>query len=177
MKSNNNPNRLAECEKESSLASILIAAIGIGYLFPFSALTQPVDYWNSLFPYFNIEFVLTSVFMWTNLLVLGSLVLFCGEPSYLQRITYGFIGQFFALIIVPSSYFLHLDEVLIGFNKIDSSVFDNINLYWQFSNALVILAATAFAAIATAVIDSCAISFSCQVLLCYSFTMFYLLLN
>ena len=31
-------------------ASMYLMAIGIGYLFPFSALTQPVDYWNYLFP-------------------------------------------------------------------------------------------------------------------------------
>lgn len=48
-------------EDEETKAYYLFAAIGIGYLFPFSALTQPVDYWAILFPDFNVEFSLTVV--------------------------------------------------------------------------------------------------------------------
>jgi equilibrative nucleoside transporter 1/2/3 len=55
---------------EVQTASYMIVSLGIGYLFPFSALTQPVDYWQTLFPQWNIEFPITAVFMWSNLLVL-----------------------------------------------------------------------------------------------------------
>ena len=48
-------------EYEERKAYWLFTAIGIGYLFPFSALTQPVDYWTILFPDFNVEFSITVV--------------------------------------------------------------------------------------------------------------------
>mgnify|MGYP001376592802 CR=1 FL=1 len=44
----NNPH--VYCSSDHFNASMYLMAIGIGYLFPFSALTQPVDYWNYLFP-------------------------------------------------------------------------------------------------------------------------------
>jgi len=89
----------------------LFAAIGVGYLFPFSALTQPVDYWHYLFPDYNIEFPLATVYMWTVFTFLGFLVFFVGEPSYNHRMLGGFAGQFLVLFLVPTSYFLHLEEV------------------------------------------------------------------
>ena len=58
---------------EVQSASYMIVSLGIGYLFPFSALTQPVDYWQTLFPQWNAEFPITAVFMWSNLVVLISL--------------------------------------------------------------------------------------------------------
>eukprot|EP01041_Mallomonas_annulata_P006159 gene6159-12470_t len=121
------------------VAARLFVSLGIGYLFPFSALSQPVDYWHKLFPDFNIEFPLTSTFMWTNLIVLGLLVFFGGTPSYNLRIVGGFIGQFFVLIMVPTSYFMNLSE--------------EYNFY-------LIMSLTAFVAISTALIDSSAISFA-----------------
>lgn len=129
-------------ELEERKAYILFAAIGIGYLFPFSALTQPVDYWAILFPDFNIEFPLTAVYMWVNLIVLTLLVFFGGDPIYKNRIYGGFFGQLIVLIIVPTSWFLHLSER---------------------SNYAIIMGCTTVAAIVTAFIDSCAISFSAQV--------------
>lgn len=65
-------------------AYILFVAIGIGYLFPFSALTQPVDYWQELFPDFNVEFSITVSYMWINLLVLAFLV-FVGDKPIFKR--------------------------------------------------------------------------------------------
>ena len=48
--------------KDRFNASLCLTAIGIGYLFPFSALTQPVDYWNYLFPGENMgAFVLVVI--------------------------------------------------------------------------------------------------------------------
>jgi solute carrier family 29 (equilibrative nucleoside transporter), member 1/2/3 len=129
-------------EREEKLAYLLFIAIGVGYLFPFSALTQPVDYWNELFPDFNVEYTITNAYMWVNLLCIAALVFFGGEPIYKQRIYGGFLGQLLILVIVPTSWFFHFDE--------------NVN-YW------VIVTCTTIAAIVTALIDSCAISFSAQV--------------
>lgn len=132
-------------------ACLLFAIVGVGYLFPFSALTQPVDYWNLLFPDFNIEFPLTTIYMYTNLIVLALLVFFCGgergkEDSstsvagiYSKRIVPGFVGQLLVLVFVPTSYFWHLNER---------------------HNELAVLGATAFAAVVTAFIDSSIIAFS-----------------
>lgn len=53
----------------------------------------------------------------------------------------GFYGQLIALLVVPTSYFFHFGEN---------------------TNYVIIMGATAFAAIVTAFIDSCAISFAAQ---------------
>lgn len=82
---------------------------------------------------------MTTVYMWANLIVVFILVFFGGELNYTFRIVGGFAGQLFVLILVPTSYFLHLNE--------------DLNFYF-------IMFCTAFAAIITAYIDSCAISFA-----------------
>ena len=123
-------------------SAICFMAMGVGYLFPFSALTQPVDYWSLLFPDFDIEFEITVVYMYVNLIVLGYFVFFAdSNVNYSFRLNIGFFGQFLALAIVPTSYFWHMNE------------HDN---YWT------ILFATAFAAGVTALIDSCIISLAAQ---------------
>ncbi|KAF0700115.1 Aste57867_9346 [Aphanomyces stellatus] len=120
------------------LLIVVVAVIGIGYLFPFSALTQPVDYWSVLFPDFNIEFAITCVFLYTNLVTLGLLVAFGStDISYTRRIVGGFIGQFLVLVFVPLEYHLFSTET---------------------AHKVAILAATAVAAIATAFLDSCVIA-------------------
>jgi solute carrier family 29 (equilibrative nucleoside transporter), member 1/2/3 len=126
-------------DREVFLASVLVAIVGVGYLFPFSALTQPVDFWELVFPDFNIEFPLTTLYMWVNLIFLALIVFATKKPSYTFRIVGGFVGQTLVLIAVPSLYFLHLDE---------------ITYYY------LIMAATGFAAIVTALVDSVAIGFA-----------------
>jgi equilibrative nucleoside transporter 1/2/3 len=127
-----------EEEKEEQMACILFALVGIGYLFPFSALTQPIDYWKMLFPDFNIEFTLTSTFMYTNLLFLDMIVLCTKQqPWYTGRIVGGFMGQLIVLSFVPTSYFFLTSES---------------------SNAIAVLGGTAAVAIATAFIDSSTIA-------------------
>lgn len=123
---------------EEYFATLFFIAIGVGYLFPFSCLTQPVDYWATVFPDFDIEFDITAIYMWTNLVVLA-LVVFFGNPNpnYSFRIYAGFAGQFLVLLIIPTSYLLSLDE---GWNV------------W------IVLSCTAVAAAVTALIDSCVIS-------------------
>ncbi|KAG6618665.1 Equilibrative Nucleoside Transporter (ENT) Family [Phytophthora cinnamomi] len=128
--------------REETLACWLFALVGVGYLFPFSALTQPVDYWHLLFPDFNIEFALTSTFMYTNLAFLAVIVLLCGgKPWYSGRIVGGFLGQLLVLAFVPTSYFLLTSE---------------------HANAVAVLGGTAVASIATAFIDSSTIALVSQ---------------
>ena len=79
------------------------------------------------------------MFLWVNIAVLTLVVFYGGVPNYTQRIVVGFIGQLFVLLIVPSSYFLHLSEI------------------WNYR---LIMLCTGVAAAATALIDSCAIAFS-----------------
>jgi equilibrative nucleoside transporter 1/2/3 len=124
--------------KERALVNVLFALIGVGYLFPFSALTQPVDYWSFLFPDFNIEFPITCVFMYTNLIMLGLLVSFGGQNPWMTgRIVGGFIGQLLVLLFVPTAYFFLSSES---------------------ARMVSILGATAVAAIVTAFLDSCVIA-------------------
>ncbi|KAE9256576.1 hypothetical protein PF004_g20 [Phytophthora fragariae] len=128
--------------REETQACWLFALVGVGYLFPFSALTQPVDYWHLLFPDFNIEFALTSTFMYTNLVFLGVIVLLFGsKPWYTGRIVGGFLGQLLVLAFVPTSYFLLTSE---------------------HANAVAVLGGTAVASIATAFIDSSTIALVSQ---------------
>ncbi|KAI9907990.1 hypothetical protein PsorP6_003490 [Peronosclerospora sorghi] len=122
---------------EETRACWLFALVGVGYLFPFSALTQPVDYWKLLFPDYNIEFALTSTFMYTNLFFLGVIVIFFGQPSYWGRIVCGFVGQLLVLALVPTSYFFISSE---------------------HGNAIAVLGGTALASISTAFIDSSTIA-------------------
>ena len=128
-------------DKDIAITCVLFTAVGVGYLFPFSALTQPVDYWHKVFPDFNIEFPLTTLYMWVNLIFLFLIVFFGGEPSYTFRIVGGFVGQLLVLIAVPSFYFLHMDE---------------------HTHYTMIMLATAVAAITTAFVDSVAIGFAAQ---------------
>jgi hypothetical protein len=123
-------------------AYFLILAIGIGYLFPLSALTQPIDYWHVLFPTINIEFPLTTTFMWVNLAVLGAIVFFRQNSSVSFRIVVGFLGQLVVLAFVPS---------LPSFSGNNENT-----LFW------LVMIATAIAASATALIDSVAIGFAAQ---------------
>jgi len=93
-KMSSRPQLKSEGYKDETLACILFICIGVGYLFPFSALTQPVDYWDILFPDFDVDFPITATYMWVNLLCLGVLV-FAGDPtaSYDARMYGGFVGQ------------------------------------------------------------------------------------
>ncbi|RLN06143.1 hypothetical protein BBJ28_00004735 [Nothophytophthora sp. Chile5] len=123
--------------REETLACWLFALVGVGYLFPFSALTQPVDYWKMLFPDYNIEFALTSTFMYTNLAFLAVIVVAFGKPWYNGRIIGGFVGQLIILAFVPTSYFFLTSES---------------------ANAVAVLGSTALVSIATAFIDSATIA-------------------
>lgn len=132
---------LASEESQLATGKFYMAMIGIGYLFPFSALTQPIDYWHALFPDFNIEFELTALFMWTSLICLFLIVFFGGQnPSFQHRIVGGFIGQLLTLTFVPTLSFFHIT--------------DRVTYFW------LIMGATGFVATVTALLDSVLIAFA-----------------
>jgi equilibrative nucleoside transporter 1/2/3 len=146
-----------------NVACACFALVGVGYLFPFSALTLPIDYWNHLFPDFNIDFAITSIFIYCNLSMLALLVavstqtetatanrpvqqrdqgkLSASTLMMSKRIIGGFVGQFIVMVFVPSSYFF-------GFTESHDKT--------------AILTATAFAAISTAFLDSSMMSLASQ---------------
>jgi equilibrative nucleoside transporter 1/2/3 len=130
-------------DHDAKVAYLYLVALGIGYLFSFAALTQPVDYWGVIFPTYklDIEYAISAVYVWVNVVAVLFIVIWGGTPVFKTRIYGGFCCQFMVLIIVPSSYFLHLNEV---------------QNYW------LILSVTAFVSVATAFTASAAISFTAQ---------------
>lgn len=131
----------SESTIELRLACFFCAFVGVGYLFPFSALTQCPDFWKFVFPDENVLFILTCVYMHVNIATLGLIVIFFQnfQPNYTQRIVGGFIGQFISMVGLPISY---------GLTN------DSYSFFWW------VIIMTALAATSTAWIDSCAISFS-----------------
>ena len=127
--------------REAQLAYYLLAAVGIGYLFAFSALTQPVDYWHQLFLDFNIEFYVSTLYVWVNLVMLAAIVCFGGVPIIKSRMNIGFYGQLLVLIVLPTSWFFGLSEIC---------------------NFWLVLGCTAFVAVATAFTASSAIALTAQ---------------
>jgi len=129
----------------TTVCAALFSVIGIGYLFPLTAMTQPVDYWHILFPELNIEFHITSIFMWSNLIFLTFIVIYFSTANttlqFAIRLVGGFLGQFVILVIVPCSYFIHLTE--------------NYNYYF-------VMTATALMGVSTAFLDSAAIAFAAR---------------
>jgi hypothetical protein len=178
------------------IGRLLVALIGIGYLFPFSALTQPVDYWNTIFPpsagrgrLYEMDFYITTIFMWTNLVVLGVVIFLLPGPSttksssdgmrvIAQRIIYGYFGQMLCLFMVPLCHLLRFGlhhssphetmniEVSSSESQPENSVaitnWSAHGLLSETSHFYAILLLTASTAFATALIDSVAISFISQ---------------
>ncbi|KAF4675507.1 Epsin-1, required for endocytosis and actin patch assembly [Perkinsus chesapeaki] len=73
--------------------------IGIGYLFPISAIWAAFDYWKTLFPDKNIEFVVTCLYQFGS--VMTVLVLSFGKSmEFHRRILGGFSGQFCCLFVI-----------------------------------------------------------------------------
>eukprot|EP01134_Creolimax_fragrantissima_P005208 CFRG5208T1 len=127
--------------RNMGFTNFLIMSLGVGYLFPFSAMTQPVDYWKMLFPDVDMDFAISAVFMYTNLIALYAVVFILPDMGYTPRIVGGFLGQALVLIFVPSSYYLYLSE--------------SVN-YW------IVLGATATIAIITALLDSACLSLAAR---------------
>ena len=105
-----------------------------GYLFPYSALSNAVDYFSFVFPKFNILFPVSTVYMWFNLLIISSLVFF--RKSYYtsfknQHHQFNFISigrswtyklfKTHSFRICGAIYHSCLDPILILFTFIDFS--------------------------------------------------------
>lgn len=130
-------------DHDASVAYGYLVALGIGYLFSFASLTQPIDYWGVIFPTYkySIEYAISAVYIWVNAIALFLIVLWGGAPIFTRRIYGGFFCQFLVLLAIPTTYFLHLEE--------DQN-------YW------IVISATTFVSIATAFTASAAISFTAQ---------------
>ena len=130
-------------DHDATEAYFYLVALGIGYLFSFASLTLPVDYWDTLFPTYkgSIEYAISTVYIWVNVVALLFIILWGGVPIFTRRIYGGLFCQFVMLLVIPSSFFLHLGEC---------------------ANYLLIISATVFVSIATSFTASAAIAFTAQ---------------
>lgn len=88
---------MSSSEEESWVANICMMVIGIGYLFPISAIWAAFDYWKLLFPSENIEFTVTLLYQAVSLLTVAVLS-FSTSFRLGPRILGGFGGQFLCLL-------------------------------------------------------------------------------
>ena len=102
---------VVEGSRKWFLFNVSFLCIGIGYLFPFSALTQPIDFWKFLFPEHNLNFSIAAYYNYTNLVVLGLIVWLKPQGSIVNRITLGFAGQILALVLIPTLWFFTPKDV------------------------------------------------------------------
>lgn len=84
--------------------------IGIGYLFPISAIWAAFDYWKVLFPKSNIEFVVTGVYQVGSMVTVALLVLFGTSGHLGKRIQGGFGGQFVCLAAILAFRWAPVEE-------------------------------------------------------------------
>jgi hypothetical protein len=141
--------RRLKIEQELIWGRFMFMMVGTGAVFPYSALTQPVDYWNTEFPDYEAEFIIAAVYAWVNMasvilfLLLGSV-----EPDYDFRMYTGFLGQFISLVLIPSSHFIGLSET---------------------ADFVLVITCTVIAASMTSFIDSCLISYASRYPVKYKF--------
>ncbi|CAE7206700.1 ENT7 [Symbiodinium natans] len=93
-------------------AKICMLAIGIGYLFPISAIWAAFDYWKVLFPDSNIEFIVTVVYQIGSVGTVACLSL-TETFSLRRRIVGGFLGQFLCLAAILSFRWLQLAPTVL----------------------------------------------------------------
>lgn len=101
-----------------STAFLCITVIGVGYLFPISAIWAAFDYWKVLFPDDNIEFSVTGVYQ-VGSVVTVALLSVVPSMKLGPRILGGFCGQFVCLSIILGFRWLALPptelfDLLIG---------------------------------------------------------------
>jgi equilibrative nucleoside transporter 1/2/3 len=94
----------------SGIRRFCFLAFGVGKVISFSALTQPVDYWNVLFPESNLLMYICEVFMNSNIIILFLLVAFTKiSPNVIRyRTLGGFLGQFLMVALVPLVYLMRI---------------------------------------------------------------------
>ncbi|CAK4614973.1 unnamed protein product [Aphanomyces euteiches] len=129
-------------KRDMNSASFLFMVLGFGYLFPYHALAQPVDYWHHLFPTFEVDFEISWAYNIASVTTLFLIVWLGGKQWYTGRIVGGFIVQVVVLAVLPASYFVLKNEtqnlvmvlgsavvVAIATSFLDSSVFSLANLF------------------------------------------------
>ncbi|RHY28084.1 hypothetical protein DYB32_006584 [Aphanomyces invadans] len=132
----------ASLDADLPKASFLFMVIGFGYLFPYNALSQPVDYWHLLFPAFNVDFEISWAYNIASVTTLFLIVWIGGKQWYTGRIVGGFFTQVVILAVLPASYLVFTTEfqnlamvlgstvvVSIATSFLDSSVFSLANLF------------------------------------------------
>ncbi|KAF0692618.1 Aste57867_16321 [Aphanomyces stellatus] len=128
--------------RDLHIAKYLFMVLGFGYLFPYYALAQPVDYWHLLFPSFNVDFEISWAYNITSVTTLFLIAFVGGKQWYAGRIVGGFATQVLVLLVLPASYFVLASEMLnlamvlgctivvsIATSFLDSSVFSLANLF------------------------------------------------
>ncbi|RHY75131.1 hypothetical protein DYB38_013517 [Aphanomyces astaci] len=129
-------------DKDLSKASFLFMVLGFGYLFPYHALAQPVDYWHLLFPTFDVDFEISWAYNIASVTTLFFIAWVGGKQWYTGRIVGGFVTQVLVLTILPVSYLVLTSErenlvmvlgctviVSVATSFLDSSVFSMANLF------------------------------------------------
>jgi len=95
--------------QDNKASHFYMMVIGIGYLFPISAIWAAFDYWKAMFPNENVEFVVTCVYQFGS--VVTVLVLSVGSGfAFAPRIFGGFAGQFACLAAIMGARWLVLPE-------------------------------------------------------------------
>ncbi|KAF0720824.1 Aste57867_19 [Aphanomyces stellatus] len=111
----------------------LFVMLGCGYLIPFMALVQPVDYWQHLFPTYNVNFGISWTYNAVGIAMLILILWRTRAQSYTHRIVGGLASQAAVLTFLAASYsFVHTQDQRLA----------------------VVLASTGVIAVATAFLDS-----------------------
>ncbi|KAH9154776.1 hypothetical protein LEN26_003361 [Aphanomyces euteiches] len=87
--------------RDQMLANLVFGMLGFAYLYPYWALTQPVDYWIDLFPSTNAEAVISLVYTIGTVVTLLALVCVGGTNHYTRRIIGGLGTQVLVLAALP----------------------------------------------------------------------------
>jgi len=94
------------------LTRFCMTVIGIGYLFPISAIWAAFDYWKLIFPEGNIEFEVSCVYQVGSVVTVAFLS-FSPSFSWGPRIYGGFSGQFVCLACILAFRWLHVEELVL----------------------------------------------------------------
>jgi equilibrative nucleoside transporter 1/2/3 len=123
-----------------TFACVYMTLIGMGYLFPISALWSAFDYWKVVFPGQNVEFEITCVYQLFCCVTVLCLSL-TSDISFSDRIIGGFCGQFICIAIIFGLLWVDLDQDILFY---------------------LLLCITAMVATATGFLDSALLSFCSQ---------------
>lgn len=89
-----------------------MTVIGIGYLFPISAIWAAFDYWKLVFPEGNIEFQVSVVYQLGSVVTVAFLS-FSSTFSWGPRILGGFAGQFCSLACILAFRWMPVEQLVL----------------------------------------------------------------